>query len=88
MEAIAKNVMEMSRLKVPVIYYHYWRGASGGAIGIGVGDQLLMLENTWYSVISLKVVLPYFGVRGITKKAAEALKLTATDMKKMVSLME
>jgi len=51
-EAIAKNIMEMSRLKVPILVIIIGEGASGGALGIGVCDRMLMLENTWYSVIS------------------------------------
>ena len=51
-EAIARNILEMTRLKVPIITVIIGEGASGGALGIGVGDKVLMLENTWYSVIS------------------------------------
>jgi len=51
-EAIARNILEMSRLKVPIICIIIGEGASGGALGIGVGDKVIMLENTWYSVIS------------------------------------
>ena len=51
-EAIARNILEMTRLKVPIITVIIGEGASGGALGIGVGDRVLMLENTWYSVIS------------------------------------
>ena len=51
-EAIARNILEMTRLKVPIITIIIGEGASGGALGIGVGDRVLMLENTWYSVIS------------------------------------
>ena len=51
-EAIARNILEMTRLKVPIICVIIGEGASGGALGIGVGDKILMLENTWYSVIS------------------------------------
>ena len=82
-EAIAKNIMEMSRLKVPVICIIIGEGASGGAIGIGVGDRVLMLENTWYSVISPESCSSILWRSWDHKeKAAEALKLTATDMKK------
>lgn len=82
-EAIAKNIMEMSRLKVPVICIIIGEGASGGAIGIGVGDKVLMLENTWYSVISPESCSSILWRSWDHKeKAAEALKLTATDMKK------
>ena len=58
-EAIAKNLFEMSRLKVPIIVVIIGEGASGGALGIGVGDRILMLENCWYSVISPEVLLKY-----------------------------
>ncbi|GIS54330.1 hypothetical protein Ct9H90mP29_13720 [bacterium] len=51
-EAIARNLMEMSSLKVPIISVVIGEGASGGALGIGVCDKMLMMENTWYSVIS------------------------------------
>ncbi|MCK5088058.1 MAG: acetyl-CoA carboxylase carboxyltransferase subunit alpha, partial [Melioribacteraceae bacterium] len=51
-EAIARNLLEMSRLKVPIIVVIIGEGASGGALGIGIGDRILMMENTWYSVIS------------------------------------
>ena len=73
----------MSRLKVPVICIIIGEGASGGAIGIGVGDKVLMLENTWYSVISPESCSSILWRSWDHKeKAAEALKLTATDMKK------
>lgn len=82
-EAIAKNIMEMSRLKVPVICIIIGEGASGGAIGIGVGDKVLMLENTWYSVISPESCSSILWRSWDYKeKAAEVLKLTAADMKK------
>ena len=82
-EAIAKNIMEMSRLKVPVICIIIGEGASGGAIGIGVGDRVLMLENTWYSVISPESCSSILWRSWDHKeKAAEALKLTPQDMKK------
>jgi acetyl-CoA carboxylase carboxyl transferase subunit alpha len=80
-EAIAKNLMEMSVLKVPVICIVIGEGASGGALGIGVGDRVLMLENTWYSVISPESCSSILWRSWEHKeKAAEALKLTATDM--------
>ena len=83
-EAIARNIFEMTKLTVPVIVIIIGEGASGGALGIGVGDKVLMLENTWYSVISQNLVLPSYGEAGNTRRsAAEALKLTATDMKKL-----
>lgn len=82
-EAIARNIMEMSRLKVPVICIIIGEGASGGAIGIGVGDKVLMLENTWYSVISPESCSSILWRSWDYKeKAAEVLKLTAEDMKK------
>lgn len=82
-EAIAKNIMEMSRLKVPVICIIIGEGASGGAIGIGVGDKVLMLENTWYSVISPESCSSILWRSWDYKEtAAEVLKLTAKDMKK------
>jgi acetyl-CoA carboxylase carboxyl transferase subunit alpha len=81
-EAIARNLFEMSRLPVPIICTVIGEGASGGALGIGVGDVLLMLENCWYSVISPE------GCAAILWKdnskapvAAEAMKLTAPDLK-------
>ena len=80
-EAIAKNLMEMSLLKVPVICVVIGEGASGGALGIGVGDKVMMLENTWYSVISPESCSSILWRSWEHKeKAAEALKLTATDM--------
>jgi acetyl-CoA carboxylase carboxyl transferase subunit alpha len=80
-EAIAKNLMEMSVLKVPVICVVIGEGASGGALGIGVGDKVMMLENTWYSVISPESCSSILWRSWDHKaKAAEALKLTANDM--------
>ncbi|MFN7313097.1 MAG: acetyl-CoA carboxylase carboxyltransferase subunit alpha [Bacteroidota bacterium] len=80
-EAIAKNLLEMSVLKVPVICVIIGEGASGGALGIGVGDRVLMLENTWYSVISPESCSSILWRSWEHKeKAAEALKLTANDM--------
>jgi len=82
-EAIAKNLLEMSILKVPVICVVIGEGASGGALGIGVGDRVMMLENTWYSVISPESCSSILWRSWEHKeKAAEALKLTATDMLK------
>ena len=80
-EAIARNIIEMMQLKVPIICVVIGEGASGGAIGIGVGDKVFMLENTWYSVISpesCSTIL--WRTRDQKEKAAEALKLTAEDM--------
>ncbi|HLS10784.1 MAG TPA: acetyl-CoA carboxylase carboxyltransferase subunit alpha [Flavobacteriaceae bacterium] len=81
-EAIARNLLEMTRLKVPIIVVIIGEGASGGALGIGVGDRVLMLENTWYSVISPESCSSILWRSWEHKeRAAEALKLTATDMK-------
>lgn len=80
-EAIARNLMEMIQLKVPIICVVIGEGASGGALGIGVGDKVFMLENTWYSVISpesCSTIL--WRTRDQKEVAAEALKLTAEDM--------
>ena len=83
-EAIARNILEMTRLKVPIITVIIGEGASGGALGIGVGDKVLMLENTWYSVISPESCSSILWRSWEFKEqAAEALKLTATDMKKL-----
>ncbi|QFZ53442.1 acetyl-CoA carboxylase carboxyltransferase subunit alpha [Oceanihabitans sp. IOP_32] len=83
-EAIARNILEMTRLKVPIITIVVGEGASGGALGIGVGDQVLMLENTWYSVISPESCSSILWRSWEYKElAAEALKLTAPDMKKL-----
>jgi len=80
-EAIARNLYEMSKLKVPVLCYIIGEGASGGALGIGVGDRVVMLENTWYSVISPESCSSILWRNWDNKeKAAEALKLTAKDM--------
>ena len=81
-EAIARNIYEMIRLKVPVIIAIIGEGASGGALGIGVGDRVLMMENTWYTVISPESWSSILW-RSWDKKetAAEQLRLTATDMK-------
>ncbi|MDX1408406.1 MAG: acetyl-CoA carboxylase carboxyltransferase subunit alpha [Saprospiraceae bacterium] len=80
-EAIARNLMEMVQLKVPVLCYVIGEGASGGAIGIGVGDRVFMLENTWYSVISPESCSSILWRSWDHKEeAAEALKLTAEHM--------
>lgn len=82
-EAIARNIYEMIRLKVPVICIIIGEGASGGALGIGVGDKVLMLENTWYSVISPESCSSILWRSWDHKvEAAEALKLTSKDMLK------
>jgi len=79
-EAIARNILEMSRLKTPIIAVVIGEGASGGALGIGVGDKVLMLENSWYSVISPENCSSILWRSWEHKeKAAEALKLTAED---------
>jgi acetyl-CoA carboxylase carboxyl transferase subunit alpha len=82
-EAIARNILEMCRLKVPIICVIVGEGASGGALGIGVGDRVLMMENTWYSVISPESCSSILWKSWEYKEqAAEALKLTSADMKK------
>jgi len=79
-EAIARNILEMTRLKVPIICVIIGEGASGGALGIGVGDKILMLENAWYSVISPENCSSILWRSWEHKEtAAEALKLTADD---------
>ncbi|RZK30891.1 MAG: acetyl-CoA carboxylase carboxyltransferase subunit alpha [Hymenobacter sp.] len=81
-EAIARNLKEMFMLKVPVICVIIGEGASGGALGIAIGDRVLMLENTWYSVISPESCSSILWRSWDYKEqAAEALRLTATDMK-------
>jgi acetyl-CoA carboxylase carboxyl transferase subunit alpha len=81
-EAIARNLKEMFMLKVPVICVIIGEGASGGALGIAIGDRVLMLENTWYSVISPESCSSILWRSwDFKEQAAEALKLTATDMK-------
>ena len=83
-EAIARNILEMPRLKVPVIVIIIGEGASGGALGIGVGDKVLMLENAWYSVISPENCSSILWRSWEQKElAAEALKLTAKDSVKL-----
>ncbi len=83
-EAIAKNLFEMSKLKVPVVVVVIGEGASGGALGMGVGDRVLMLENTWYSVISPESCSSILWRSWEYKEqAAEALKLTAPDLLKL-----
>jgi acetyl-CoA carboxylase carboxyl transferase subunit alpha len=80
-EAIARNLYEMAQLKVPIICYVIGEGASGGAIGIGVGDRVFMLENTWYSVISPESCSSILWHTWDNKEqAAEALKLTSEHM--------
>ena len=80
-EAIARNILEMTRLKTQIISIVIGEGASGGAIGIGVGDKVMMLENTWYTVISPESCSSILWRSWEYKEeAAEALKLTAKDM--------
>ncbi|MDM1346744.1 acetyl-CoA carboxylase carboxyltransferase subunit alpha [Myroides marinus] len=82
-EAIARNIYEMFRIKVPIICIIVGEGASGGALGIGVGDKVTMLENTWYSVISPESCSSILWRSWEHKeRAADALKLTSYDMKK------
>ena len=83
-QAIANNILEMTQLTVPIIIIIIGEGASGGALGIGVGDKILMLNNSWYSVISpenCSTIL--WGNWEHKETAADALKLTAKDMKKI-----
>jgi len=83
-EAIARNLFEMSHLRVPILIVVIGEGASGGALGIGVGDRLIMLENTWYSVISPEGCAAILW-RDASKaeQAAEAMKVTARDLLEM-----
>ncbi len=82
-EAIAANLLQMAALKVPVIVIVIGEGASGGAIGLGIGDRILMLENAWYSVISPESCSSILWRSWDYKEqAAEALQLTAEDLKK------
>ena len=82
-EAIARNLFEMSSIKVPITVIIIGEGASGGALGIGVGDNIYMLENTWYSVISPESCSSILWRSWDHKEiAAEVLKLTAKDMLK------
>ncbi|MGB1577847.1 MAG: carboxyl transferase domain-containing protein, partial [Flavobacteriales bacterium] len=81
-EAIARNLIEMCQLRVPVICIVIGEGASGGALGIGIGDKVVMMENTWYSVISPESCSSILWRSWDYKmQAAEALKLTGDDMK-------
>ncbi len=80
-EAIARNLMEMFSIQVPIICIIIGEGASGGALGIGIGDKVLMLENSWYSVISPENCSTILWRNwDFKERAAEALKLTAEDM--------
>lgn len=81
-EAIARNLFEMVNLKVPVICIIIGEGASGGALGIGIGDKVVMLENTWYTVISPESCSSILWRSwNFKEQAAEQLKLTSEDMK-------
>ncbi len=83
-EAIARNLFEMARLPVPIIVVIIGEGASGGALGIGVGDRIIMMENAWYSVISPESCSSILWRSWDHKEdAARALKLTATDLTKV-----
>ena len=83
-EAIARNLMEMSKLTVPVLIIIIGEGASGGALGIGIGDRVLMMEHTWYSVISPEGCASIlFRDSSKAPEAAEALKLTPNDLLKL-----
>ena len=83
-EAIAKNLMTMATLKTPIINIVIGEGASGGALGIGMGDRLLCLENTWYSVISPEGCASIlFRDASKAKDAADAMKVTAFDLFEM-----
>ena len=80
-EAIARNLIEMAQLKVPIVCYIIGEGASGGALGIGLGDKVFMLENTWYSVISPESCSSILWRSwDFKEQAAEALKLTPDHM--------
>ena len=83
-EAIARNLLEMSRLPTPIVVVVIGEGGSGGALGIGVGDRILILENAWYSVIppeSCSTIL--WRTREKKEEAATALKLTAEDLREL-----
>ena len=83
-EAIAKNLMEMSKLKVPIICIVIGEGSSGGALAIGVGDKIVMLENAVYSILSPEGFASIlYKDSSKAKEAAENMKLTAKDLKKL-----
>jgi acetyl-CoA carboxylase carboxyl transferase subunit alpha len=83
-EAIARNLMEMSRLEVPVICVVIGEGSSGGALAIGVGDKIIMLENSVYSILSPEgFAAILWKDSSKVKEAADLMKITATDLKKM-----
>ena len=80
-EAIARNIIEMFKLQVPIIIILIGEGASGGALGIGIGDKVMMLENSWYSVISPEgCAAILWRDNAKAPDAAEALRLSATDL--------
>jgi len=82
-EAIARNLLEMARLRTPIVVVIIGEGASGGALGMGVGDRILMLENAWYNVISPESCSSILWRSwNYKEQAAEALQLTAPDLKK------
>ena len=88
-EAIARNILEMSRLEVPIQVFIIGEGASGGALGIGVGDRVMMLENSLYSVISPESCSSILWRSWEYKElAADVLKLTAKDMKRLTLIDE
>ena len=83
-EAIARNIFEMSRLKVPIINIVIGEGASGGALGIGVGDKIICFENTWYSVISPEGCASIlFRDASRAEEAADSMMVTAKDLKEL-----
>ncbi|MGV3488685.1 MAG: acetyl-CoA carboxylase carboxyltransferase subunit alpha [Tuberibacillus sp.] len=83
-EAIARNLFEMAGLKVPIICIVIGEGASGGALAIGVGDRLLMLENSWYSVIAPESAAALLWRDStLAERAAETMKITAPDLKEL-----
>tara|TARA_B110000438_G_scaffold301176_1_gene355406 strand:- start:305 stop:1264 length:960 start_codon:yes stop_codon:yes gene_type:complete len=83
-QAIANNIFEMSKLKVPIINVVIGEGASGGALGIGVGDKILCFENTWYSVISPEgCATILFRDSTRASEAADSMKVTAIDLKEL-----
>ena len=83
-EAIARNIRDMSRLRIPIVCVIIGEGASGGALGVGVGDSIMMLEYSWYSVISPEGCAAILW-RDAAKapEAAEALKVTSSDVKEL-----
>ena len=83
-EAIAKNLLEMSRLKVPLICVVIGEGSSGGALALGVGDKIIMLENAIYSILSPEGFASIlYKDCGKNKEAAEKMKITAKDLKEL-----